>query len=50
MLLFINNEIYILGHLTFNLAIGLSQGFHIFSASFLFLYMVAVLFQVETKS
>ncbi|XP_023342805.1 solute carrier family 41 member 3 [Eurytemora carolleeae] len=34
------------GHLTFNLAIGLSQGFHIFSVSFLFLYMVAVLFQV----
>jgi len=34
------------GHLVFNLAIGLSQGFTVLSAGFLFLYLLAALLQV----
>jgi hypothetical protein len=38
------------GHLVFNLAIGVSQGFHVLSLPFLLLYTVAALLQVKKQN
>jgi hypothetical protein len=38
------------GHLVFNLAIGVSQGFHVLSLPFLLLYTAAALLQVKKQS